>query len=86
MSSCHRHSGLDEEHLDPFVLAAMVAFGFCLYYPFMVGTAVHRYLIHHILAPAGLHSLRDRLTVSAVFLANLERYVECLEMFLQTAG
>lgn len=72
----------NEEHLDPIVLAAMVAFGFVFIHPFMDGNGrIHRYLIHHILAQAGFTPRGIVLPVSAVILANLERYVECLEMF-----
>ena len=68
--------------LDPVVLAAMVAFGFVFIHPFMDGNGrIHRYLIHHILAQAGFTPRGIVLPVSAVILANLDRYVECLEMF-----
>lgn len=68
--------------LDPVVLAAMVAFGFVFIHPFMDGNGrIHRYLIHHILAQAGFTPRGIVLPVSAVILANLDRYVECLETF-----
>ena len=68
--------------LDPIVLAAMVAFGFVFIHPFMDGNGrIHRYLIHHILAQAGFTPRGIVLPVSAVILANLDRYVECLEVF-----
>lgn len=68
--------------LDPVVLAAMVAFGFVFIHPFMDGNGrIHRYLIHHILAQAGFTPRGIVLPVSAVILANLDRYGECLEMF-----
>lgn len=68
--------------LDPVVLAAMVAFGFVFIHPFMDGNGrIHRYLIHHILAQAGFTPRGIVLPVSAVILANLDRYIECLETF-----
>ena len=69
-------------HIDPVVLAAIVAFGFVFIHPFMDGNGrIHRYLIHHILAQAGFTPRGIVLPVSAVILANLDRYVECLEAF-----
>lgn len=71
-----------DAELDPVVLAAMVAFGFVFIHPFMDGNGrIHRYLIHHVLAQAGFTPRGIVLPVSAVILANLDRYVECLEMF-----
>jgi hypothetical protein len=68
--------------LDPVVLAAIVAFGFVFIHPFMDGNGrIHRYLIHHILAQAGFTPRGIVLPVSAVILANLDRYVESLEAF-----
>lgn len=60
----------------------MVAFGFVFIHPFMDGNGrIHRYLIHHVLAQAGFTPKAIVLPVSAVILANLDRYFECLEMF-----
>lgn len=68
--------------LDPIIHAAMVAFGFVFIHPFMDGNGrIHRYLIHHILARAGFTPRGIVLPVSAVILANLDRYVDCLEVF-----
>jgi len=69
-------------HFDPVILASMVAFGFVFIHPFMDGNGrIHRYLIHHILAQAGFTPRGIVLPISAVILANLGRYVECLEAF-----
>jgi hypothetical protein len=59
-----------------------VAFSFVFIHPFMDGNGrIHRYLIHHILAQAGFTPRGIVLPVSAVILANLDRYVESLETF-----
>lgn len=72
----------DPLSLDPVILAAMVAFGFVFIHPFMDGNGrIHRYLIHHTLAKAGFTPRGIVLPISAVILANLDRYVESLEIF-----
>ena len=76
------NQGESDAELDPVVLAAMVAFGFVFIHPFMDGNGrIHRYLIHHVLAQAGFTPRGIVLPVSAVILANLDRYIECLEIF-----
>jgi hypothetical protein len=72
----------NQARFDPIILAAMVAFGFVFIHPFMDGNGrIHRYLIHHILAKGGFTPRGIILPVSAVILANLDRYVQCLQLF-----
>ena len=67
---------------DPVIYAAIIAFGFVFIHPFMDGNGrIHRYLIHEVLANAGFTPRGIVLPVSAVILANLERYVSVLERF-----
>ena len=68
--------------LDPLIFAATIAFGFVFIHPFMDGNGrIHRYLIHEVLANAGFTPRGIVLPVSAVILANLDRYVAVLENF-----
>jgi Fic family protein len=68
--------------LDPLIFAATIAFGFVFIHPFMDGNGrIHRYLIHEVLANAGFTPRGIVLPVSAVILANLDRYVTVLENF-----
>ena len=67
---------------DPVVYAATVAFGFVFIHPFMDGNGrIHRYLIHEVLANAEFTPKGIVLPVSAVILANLDKYIEVLEAF-----
>ncbi|RLA38622.1 MAG: cell filamentation protein Fic [Gammaproteobacteria bacterium] len=71
-----------EPSLDPLIFAATIAFGFVFIHPFMDGNGrIHRYLIHEVLANAGFTPRGIVLPVSAVILANLDRYVAILENF-----
>ncbi|MBI2970297.1 MAG: Fic family protein [Gammaproteobacteria bacterium] len=68
--------------MDPVVAAASLAFGFVFIHPFMDGNGrLHRYLIHEVLSSSGLTPKGIVLPVSAVILANLDRYVHALERF-----
>ena len=68
--------------IDPVVAAGMISFGFVFVHPFKDGNGrLHRYLIHEQLATAGFVPRGIILPVSAVILANLERYQGALEQF-----
>ena len=70
------------ESMDAVVAAASLAFGFVFIHPFMDGNGrLHRYLIHEVLSSSGFTPKGIVLPVSAVILANLERYVHALERF-----
>ena len=67
---------------DPVIYAATIAFGFVFIHPFMDGNGrIHRYLIHEVLANAGFTPRGIVLPVSAVILANLDKYTAVLESF-----
>lgn len=68
--------------IDPVVAAASLAFGFVFIHPFMDGNGrLHRYLIHEVLSSNNFTPKGIVLPVSAVILANLDRYVHALERF-----
>ena len=68
--------------IDPVVSAAALSFGFVFIHPFMDGNGrLHRYLIHEALSTAGFTPKGIILPVSAVIVANLDRYRLALEMF-----
>ena len=68
--------------MDRVALAAAVAFGFVFVHPFIDGNGrLHRYLIHQVLSVSGFTPRGIILPVSAVILANLDRYNEALEQF-----
>lgn len=70
------------EGMDPIVAAASLAFGFVFIHPFMDGNGrIHRYLIHEVLSSSGFTPKGIVLPVSAVILANLDKYVHALERF-----
>ena len=70
------------ESMDPVVAAASLAFGFVFIHPFMDGNGrLHRYLIHEVLSSSGFTPKGIVLPVSAVILANLDRYVHALDRF-----
>jgi len=70
------------ESIEPVVAAAAVSFGFVFIHPFMDGNGrLHRYLIHETLSTAGFAPKEIVLPVSAVILANMEKYVSALEAF-----
>ncbi len=68
------------ESMDPVVAAASLAFGFVFIHPFMDGNGrLHRYLIHEALSSGGFTPKGIVLPVSAVILANPDKYVHALE-------
>ncbi len=68
--------------MDPVVAATSLAFGFVFIHPFMDGNGrLHRYLIHEVLSSSGFTPKGIVLPVSAVILANLDKYVHALEGF-----
>ena len=68
--------------IDPVISAAALSFGFVFIHPFMDGNGrLHRYLIHEALSTAGFTPKGIILPVSAVIVANLDRYRLALEMF-----
>lgn len=68
--------------MDPVVAAASLAFGFVFIHPFMDGNGrLHRYLVHEVLSSSGFTPKGIVLPVSAVILANLDKYVHALERF-----
>jgi len=70
------------EGMDPVVAAASLAFGFVFIHPFMDGNGrLHRYLIHEVLSSSGFTPKGIVLPVSAVILANLDKYIHALERF-----
>ncbi len=70
------------EAMDPVVAAASLAFGFVFIHPFMDGNGrLHRYLIHEVLSSSGFTPKGIVLPVSAVILANLDKYIHALERF-----
>jgi hypothetical protein len=70
------------ESIDPVIAAAVLAFGFVFIHPFMDGNGrLHRFLIHGVLSSNGFTPKGIVLPVSAVILANQEKYVHTLERF-----
>lgn len=68
--------------IDPVIAASTVSFGFVFIHPFVDGNGrLHRYLIHELLSTAGFTPKGIVLPVSAVILANMERYNEALTTF-----
>jgi len=68
--------------IDAVIAASMTSFGFVFIHPFEDGNGrLHRYLIHEQLSSAGFTPKGIILPVSAVILANLDRYKETLEAF-----
>lgn len=68
--------------IDAVIAASAVSFGFVFVHPFKDGNGrLHRYLIHEQLSTAGFTPKGIVLPVSAVILANLDRYRETLEAF-----
>ena len=81
MAMAHRQRERPEA-IDPVLAAAAVSFGFVLVHPFKDGNGrLHRYLIHEQLSSAGFTPKGIILPVSAVMLANLDRYKDALEAF-----
>lgn len=80
-----RQAADPDNRMDPVGLAAAVAFGFVFIHPFIDGNGrLYRYLIHQILAVSGFTPRGIILPVSAVILANLDRYKATLEQFSAT--
>jgi Fic/DOC family len=68
--------------IDPVIAASALSFGFVFIHPFMDGNGrLHRYLIHESLSVAGFTPKGIILPVSAVIVANLDRYKSALEAF-----
>jgi len=68
--------------MDPVIAASVLAFGFVFIHPFMDGNGrLHRFLIHDVLSSNGFTPKGIVLPVSAVILANQEKYVQTLERF-----
>lgn len=68
--------------MDPVVAAATISFGFVFIHPFLDGNGrLHRYLIHEQLSAYGFTPKGFILPVSAVIVANLERYRNALISF-----
>jgi hypothetical protein len=68
--------------IDAVIAASAVSFGFVFVHPFKDGNGrLHRYLIHELLSAAGFTPKGIILPVSAVILANIERYKHTLESF-----
>jgi len=68
--------------MDPVVAAASISFGFVFIHPFLDGNGrLHRYLIHEQLSIHGFTPKGFILPVSAVILANLDRYQDALVAF-----
>lgn len=67
---------------DPIVAAALVSFGFVFVHPFGDGNGrIHRYLIHHVMAEAGVAPPGVLFPVSATMLRNMAAYDAALESF-----
>lgn len=68
--------------IDPVIATSALSFGFVFIHPFMDGNGrLHRYLIHESLSVAGFTPKGIILPVSAVIVANLDRYRSALEAF-----
>ena len=68
--------------MEPVVAASVLAFGFVFIHPFMDGNGrLHRFLIHDVLSSNGFTPKGIVLPVSAVILANQEKYAHTLERF-----
>jgi hypothetical protein len=73
---------VDPTLMDPVVAATSISFGFVFIHPFIDGNGrLHRYLIHEQLSVAGFTPKGIILPVSAVILANLQKYADALKAF-----
>jgi hypothetical protein len=71
-----------EQHLDPVIAAAVLAFGFVYIHPFEDGNGrIHRYLIHHVLARRGYNPPGVHFPVSAAILERIDEYRAVLESY-----
>ena len=78
----HARQTHPDTELDAVVAATLVSFGFVFIHPFVDGNGrLHRYLIHEQLSASGFTPKGIILPVSAVILANIERYRQALEAF-----
>jgi len=72
----------DPKLMDPVIAATSISFGFVFIHPFIDGNGrLHRYLIHEQLSTADFTPKGIILPVSAVILANLEKYADALKAF-----
>lgn len=70
------------QHLDPVLVATLVAFGFVFIHPFADGNGrLHRYLIHHVLADLNFAPKGIVFPVSSVILSRLDEYRRVLESY-----
>lgn len=71
-----------ESGVEPVLQAATASFGFVFIHPFEDGNGrIHRFLIHEILSREGFTPEGIVFPVSAVMLANIRKYDQCLEQF-----
>lgn len=71
-----------EDHLDPVVAAAVLAFGFVYIHPFEDGNGrIHRYLMHHVLARRGFNPAGVHFPVSSAILDRIAEYRMVLESY-----
>jgi hypothetical protein len=68
--------------VDPLIKAACASFGFVYLHPFMDGNGrLHRFMIHQILAQAGVMPENIIIPVSAVIMQNIPDYLAVLQGF-----
>ncbi len=73
---------LKKSDYPPVLLATIIAFGLVFIHPFEDGNGrIHRYLIHHILAEAGLTPYGIAFPVSSVILEKISAYKHILEAY-----
>jgi len=76
------YNTINNQQLDPVVLAACLSFGFVYMHPFVDGNGrLHRYLIHHVLAENGFNPPGLVFPVSAVMLEKIDIYRNVLEKY-----
>jgi hypothetical protein len=68
--------------VDPLIKAACASFGFVYLHPFMDGNGrLHRFMIHQVLAQAGVVPENIIIPVSAVIMKNIPDYLNVLRSF-----
>ena len=73
---------LKKSDYPPVLLATIIAFGFVFIHPFEDGNGrIHRYLIHHILAEAGITAYGIPFPISSVILEKISTYRQVLEAY-----